>query len=142
MSIICTVCVLSSHTRMCDSGSVLIPRGSSFDPDGCLVYEKRCFPTRSVTTTAPAPLSDTTTSQLFLSVIWLGILYSSSPVLSCCIFVSVVRSDYTGLSCLQVQCFHLNNTLLSQIYPSRPVDPQLTGRRTHTVVSMYNMFSL
>lgn len=81
----------------------------------------------------------------FLSFIWLGILYSSSPVLSCCIvvsFVSVVRSDYTGLSCLQVQCFHLNNTLLSQIYPSRPGDPQLTGRRTHTVVSMYNMFSL
>lgn len=67
---------------MCESALVHIPHGSRFCIDGGPVYENRCAPSRSTTTTRP--VSDTTTSSLLFSVINRGILYSMRPMLLCC----------------------------------------------------------
>lgn len=70
-----------AHSKMLDKASVQIPCGINMVPGDCPVNEKRCFPPRSVTTT-PRNQSDTTTSPLLFSVMYLGILYSLCPVLS------------------------------------------------------------
>lgn len=115
-----------AHSKMLDKASVQIPCGIIMVPGDCPMNEKRCFPPRSVTTT-PRNQSDTTTSPLLFSVMYLGITYILCLVLLLWI-VWVSCPDLYWMTLLGIWPVYLLNILTSR---SPDVGEQYTQRGCH-----------